>query len=267
MIWLSSLRSKDVNATTCCHILCVMGDIAVHLNEETKERVVGRLSKGRDGGGLLREMMWLSLSDRLSAADLMSWLKTFTLPLEVISSAVETLYQFGCSEDIKQTQVRDIYTSAADVLYDSNEILFSETVVGLHPVWMTISQTQEQCNLVIFKQAVPKLLLKVWIRYDWRPLWVCLVFLSGFPEPALWGVDVCLRVIFGQHNPNWQWSSEPRRGADGENKLLADLSSLLQKCPYDCGRKVNFHFELMFSGVDTYSATRSILCCSLWNDS
>lgn len=91
----------------------------------------------------------------------MSWLKTFTLPLEVISSAVETLYQFGCSEDIKQTQVRDIYTSAADVLYDSNEILFSETVVGLHPVWMTISQTQEQCNLVIFKQAVPKLLLKV----------------------------------------------------------------------------------------------------------
>lgn len=183
MIWLSSLRSKDVNATTCCHILCVMGDIAVHLNEETKERVVGRLSKGTDGGGLLREMMWLSLSHRLSAADLMSWLKTFTLPLEVISSAVQTLYQFGCSEDIKQTQVRDIYTSAADVLYDSNEILFSETVVGLHPVWMTISQTQEQCNLVSCsrKQAVPKLLLKVWIRYDWRPLCVlcfCQAFLN-----------------------------------------------------------------------------------------
>lgn len=34
-----------------------MGDIAVHLNEDTKERVVGRLSKGTDGGGLLREMM------------------------------------------------------------------------------------------------------------------------------------------------------------------------------------------------------------------
>ncbi|XP_039478021.1 condensin-2 complex subunit D3 isoform X1 [Oreochromis aureus] len=75
--WDKMVRSKDVNATTCCHILCVMGDIAAHLNEETKERVV---------------------------ADLMSWLKTFTLPLEVISSAVETLYQFGCSEDIKQTQ-------------------------------------------------------------------------------------------------------------------------------------------------------------------
>uniref|UniRef100_A0A3Q4HSH9 Non-SMC condensin II complex, subunit D3 n=1 Tax=Neolamprologus brichardi TaxID=32507 RepID=A0A3Q4HSH9_NEOBR len=75
--WDKMVRSKDGNATTCCHILCVMGDIAVHLNEETKERVV---------------------------ADLMSWLKTFTLPLEVISSAVETLYQFGCSDDIKQTQ-------------------------------------------------------------------------------------------------------------------------------------------------------------------
>uniref|UniRef100_A0A669ELN4 Non-SMC condensin II complex, subunit D3 n=1 Tax=Oreochromis niloticus TaxID=8128 RepID=A0A669ELN4_ORENI len=44
------------------------------------------------------------VSHHLFAADLMSWLKTFTLPLEVISSAVETLYQFGCSEDIKQTQ-------------------------------------------------------------------------------------------------------------------------------------------------------------------
>uniref|UniRef100_A0A8C2YZZ0 Non-SMC condensin II complex, subunit D3 n=1 Tax=Cyclopterus lumpus TaxID=8103 RepID=A0A8C2YZZ0_CYCLU len=69
--------SKDVTGTTCCHILCVMGDIAVHLNEETKDRIV---------------------------ADLMSWLKTFTLSLEVICAAVETLYQLGRSEDIKQTQ-------------------------------------------------------------------------------------------------------------------------------------------------------------------
>uniref|UniRef100_A0AAX7TWJ8 Condensin complex subunit 1 C-terminal domain-containing protein n=1 Tax=Astatotilapia calliptera TaxID=8154 RepID=A0AAX7TWJ8_ASTCA len=37
--WDKMVRSKDVNATTCCHILCVMGDIAVHLNEDTKERV------------------------------------------------------------------------------------------------------------------------------------------------------------------------------------------------------------------------------------
>ena len=44
----------------------------------------------------------------LSPDDLMSWLKTFTLSLEVISAAVETLYQLGSSEDIKQTQVRDL---------------------------------------------------------------------------------------------------------------------------------------------------------------
>ncbi|XP_031735143.1 condensin-2 complex subunit D3 isoform X2 [Anarrhichthys ocellatus] len=75
--WDSMVGSKDVTATTCCHILCVMGDIAVHLNEDTKDRIV---------------------------VDLMSWLKTFTLSLEVICAAVETLYQLGRSEDVKQTQ-------------------------------------------------------------------------------------------------------------------------------------------------------------------
>ncbi|KAK9541070.1 hypothetical protein VZT92_001145 [Zoarces viviparus] len=74
--WDSMVSSKDITATTCCHILCVMGDIAVHLNEDTKDRIV---------------------------VDLMSWLKTFTLSLEVICAAVETLYQLGRSEDFKQT--------------------------------------------------------------------------------------------------------------------------------------------------------------------
>ncbi|XP_074503106.1 condensin-2 complex subunit D3 [Sebastes fasciatus] len=75
--WDSMISSKDVSVTTCCHILCVMGDIVAHLNEDTKSRIVD---------------------------DLMSWLKTFTLSLEVISAAMETLYQLGRSEDIKQTQ-------------------------------------------------------------------------------------------------------------------------------------------------------------------
>uniref|UniRef100_A0A3Q1H262 Condensin-2 complex subunit D3 n=1 Tax=Acanthochromis polyacanthus TaxID=80966 RepID=A0A3Q1H262_9TELE len=74
---LDTWDTMDVNVTTCCHILCVIGDIAAHLNEDTKDRIV---------------------------ADLMSWLKTFTLSLEVISAAVETLYQLGKNEDIKQTQ-------------------------------------------------------------------------------------------------------------------------------------------------------------------
>ncbi|XP_032362821.1 condensin-2 complex subunit D3-like [Etheostoma spectabile] len=75
--WDSMVSSKDVNVTTCCHILCVMGDIAKHLNEDTKSRIVN---------------------------DLMSWLKTFTLSLEVICAALVTLYQYGRSENIKETQ-------------------------------------------------------------------------------------------------------------------------------------------------------------------
>lgn len=35
----------------------------------------------------------------------MSWLKAFTLSLEVICAAVETLFQLGHSDDVKQTQV------------------------------------------------------------------------------------------------------------------------------------------------------------------
>ncbi|CAG05147.1 unnamed protein product, partial [Tetraodon nigroviridis] len=75
--WDGMFSSKDITVMTCCHILCVMGDIAAHLNEDTKMRVVG---------------------------DLMSWLKAFTLSLEVICAAVETLFQLGHSDDVKQTQ-------------------------------------------------------------------------------------------------------------------------------------------------------------------
>ncbi|CAJ1066500.1 condensin-2 complex subunit D3 isoform X1 [Xyrichtys novacula] len=75
--WDNMISSKDLPTTTCCHILCVMGDMAAHLNMDTKDRIV---------------------------ADLMSWLKTFTLSLEVISAAVETLFQLGHSQDFKQTQ-------------------------------------------------------------------------------------------------------------------------------------------------------------------
>ncbi|KAG7999876.1 Condensin-2 complex subunit D3 [Nibea albiflora] len=75
--WDKMISSNKVTETTCCHILCVMGDIATHLNKDTKDRIVD---------------------------DLMTWLKTFTLSLEVISAAVETLFQFGRSEDIKETQ-------------------------------------------------------------------------------------------------------------------------------------------------------------------
>ncbi|XP_061914930.1 condensin-2 complex subunit D3 isoform X2 [Entelurus aequoreus] len=74
--WDSMVSSKDVSARTC-HILCVIGEISAHLNEDAKERIVD---------------------------DLMSWLKTFTMSPEVISAAIETLHQLGSSEDVKQTQ-------------------------------------------------------------------------------------------------------------------------------------------------------------------
>ncbi|XP_030297581.1 condensin-2 complex subunit D3 [Sparus aurata] len=75
--WDNMISSKAVSVPTCCHILSVMGDIAAHLNEDTKDRII---------------------------KDLMCWLKSFTLSLEVISASVETLLQFGRSEDVKETQ-------------------------------------------------------------------------------------------------------------------------------------------------------------------
>ncbi|XP_054653328.1 condensin-2 complex subunit D3 isoform X2 [Dunckerocampus dactyliophorus] len=75
--WDSMVSSKEVSGRTCCHILCVIGEISAHLNEDTKERIVD---------------------------DLMSLLKTFTMSLDVISAAIETLHQLGSSEDLKQTQ-------------------------------------------------------------------------------------------------------------------------------------------------------------------
>nr|XP_054605922.1 condensin-2 complex subunit D3 isoform X1 [Nothobranchius furzeri] len=75
--WDKMITSQDMNVTTCCLILSVMGDIAAHLNNDTKDRIV---------------------------ADLMTWLKTFSLRLEVISAALETLYHFGSRQDVEQTQ-------------------------------------------------------------------------------------------------------------------------------------------------------------------
>uniref|UniRef100_A0A3P8WQ73 Non-SMC condensin II complex, subunit D3 n=1 Tax=Cynoglossus semilaevis TaxID=244447 RepID=A0A3P8WQ73_CYNSE len=76
--WDRMISSREINVTVCCHILCVIGNIAAHLNEDTKERMID---------------------------DLMSRLKRFDMSLEVISAAVDTLFQLGRDEDIKQTQV------------------------------------------------------------------------------------------------------------------------------------------------------------------
>ncbi|XP_060896813.1 condensin-2 complex subunit D3 [Labrus mixtus] len=134
--WNNMITSKDVPVTTCCHILCVMGDIATHLNEDTKDRIV---------------------------SDLMSWLKTFTLSLEVISAAVETLHQLGHSEDVKQTQaflnqhcgelvsVCEAYLAAIILSEKGNENLNEELMIKhLH----TLGVASLHCPLKVGKRTV-----------------------------------------------------------------------------------------------------------------
>ncbi|CAL8334207.1 unnamed protein product [Lota lota] len=75
--WDHMLSTKEVAVTTCCHILSVVGDVSEYFNEDTRSRIVD---------------------------ELMSWLKSMELSLEVMSAAMETLFQLGRSEDIKQTQ-------------------------------------------------------------------------------------------------------------------------------------------------------------------
>ncbi|XP_010892297.2 condensin-2 complex subunit D3 isoform X3 [Esox lucius] len=75
--WDDLVRSKNFTVTTSCHILCVIGDICEHLNEDTKCRIV---------------------------EDIMTWLKIFDMPLEVISASVETLCRLGKAETIVDTQ-------------------------------------------------------------------------------------------------------------------------------------------------------------------
>ncbi|TRY56494.1 hypothetical protein DNTS_008784 [Danionella cerebrum] len=76
--WENMIRSPVFSASMTCHILSVMGDIAFNLNDYTKAKIVD---------------------------DLMGWLKTFSLPLEVIGSCVDTLFRYGRSDDYKETQI------------------------------------------------------------------------------------------------------------------------------------------------------------------
>ncbi|KAI7810837.1 condensin-2 complex subunit D3 isoform X1 [Triplophysa rosa] len=74
--WERTVRSPVVSVTMTCHILSVMGDISSNLNDDTKSRIVD---------------------------DLMGWLKSFSLPLEVISSCVDTLLRFAKSDCTQDT--------------------------------------------------------------------------------------------------------------------------------------------------------------------
>ncbi|KAG7483568.1 hypothetical protein MATL_G00039750 [Megalops atlanticus] len=75
--WDNMVRNLNVTVVTFRHVLSVIGDIAPHLNEDTKSRIVD---------------------------DIMKWLKSFTMPLEVVSASVEVLYQLGRAEKVEDTQ-------------------------------------------------------------------------------------------------------------------------------------------------------------------
>uniref|UniRef100_A0A8C1CCG5 Condensin-2 complex subunit D3 n=1 Tax=Cyprinus carpio carpio TaxID=630221 RepID=A0A8C1CCG5_CYPCA len=70
--WENTIRSPVVSVTMTCHILSVLGDIASNLNDDTKTRIVGKCG-------------------------------TFSLPLEVISSCVDTLVRFSRSDNTQDT--------------------------------------------------------------------------------------------------------------------------------------------------------------------
>ncbi|KAF6727077.1 Condensin-2 complex subunit D3 [Oryzias melastigma] len=134
--WDALIKSRDVDVTTFCHILSVVGDIAVHLNNDTKKRIV---------------------------VDLMSLLKSFTLSLELISAAVQTLYQLGCQESIKQTQafldehcgellsICEAYLSAV-ILNENGAQDFDEELMIKH--LHTLGVTSLQCPAKVSKKTV-----------------------------------------------------------------------------------------------------------------
>ncbi|KAL4608684.1 condensin-2 complex subunit D3 [Arapaima gigas] len=75
--WAEMVRTSNVKVSTSGSILRVIGEIAVHLNGETKNRIID---------------------------DIMKQLKSFELPLEVISPCVETLVRLVWSEAVADTQ-------------------------------------------------------------------------------------------------------------------------------------------------------------------
>ncbi|MGH0159308.1 UNVERIFIED_CONTAM: hypothetical protein FKN15_040679 [Acipenser sinensis] len=74
--WDNISREQNTSSNTTCHVLCVIGHIAKHLNEGTKRRLVG---------------------------DIMKRLKAFHSPLVVVSAAVAALHKLGQSESLEET--------------------------------------------------------------------------------------------------------------------------------------------------------------------
>ncbi|XP_028666256.1 condensin-2 complex subunit D3 [Erpetoichthys calabaricus] len=75
--WDDIVSEKEVLSSTTCHILCVIGHIAKHLNDDTKSRLIDDIKK---------------------------CILSFRAPLVVISAAVDSLHRLGKSESSEETQ-------------------------------------------------------------------------------------------------------------------------------------------------------------------
>ncbi|XP_018610948.1 condensin-2 complex subunit D3 [Scleropages formosus] len=132
--WDEMIRKTNVTVSTSCHILCVIGEIARHLNEETKSRIVG---------------------------DIMKWLKSFELPLEVIGACVETLVQLVWAKAVVDTQrslnkycgelvsISESFLSSV-ILSEDGQQNFNEDLVVKH--LYTLGVAALQCPAMVGKR-------------------------------------------------------------------------------------------------------------------
>ncbi|MBN3304121.1 CNDD3 protein, partial [Amia calva] len=75
--WDHIVSNEDITVSTTCHVLCVIGHIAKHLNGDTRERVI---------------------------EDIMKWLKGFHAPIIVIGSCVSALQRLVQRDSVEDTQ-------------------------------------------------------------------------------------------------------------------------------------------------------------------
>nr|XP_015193150.1 PREDICTED: condensin-2 complex subunit D3 isoform X1 [Lepisosteus oculatus] len=100
--WDNIVSNQAMANSTTCHVLRVIGHIAKHLNEDTKERLID---------------------------DIMKWLKSFLAPLMVISACVNTLNSLAQRESVVDTQrVLNQYCGEVVSLCDAylSKIILSE---------------------------------------------------------------------------------------------------------------------------------------------
>lgn len=179
----------------------------------------------------------------------MSWLKTFSLSLKVICAAVETLCQFGRSEDIKQTQVWPPFL---------HRMLASNIPAG-----GSHGSMWGQSRVYTFDKACCFCHIIHWYVFGF-------FYGLGFSQRALWWTGVSVRDVSGQHHPDKEWDWELERGADGESKAVtAFCFPVTSSLVWQMNRKLKVWLLCKTNSwiLETYEAkefTCDIKWCSLY---